>query len=124
MNRIAMMFAGALAVCWGAALAGQVTVVEVKVVPTGASTYRFDVTLEHGDTGWDHYADRWDVLGPDGTVLGSRVLYHPHVNEQPFTRSLSGVRVPTGLRQVQVRAHDSVHGDSDILYPVDLPAAP
>lgn len=124
MNRMAMIFAAALMVGWGTALAGQVTVVEVEAVPTGASTYRFDVTLAHGDTGWDHYADRWDVLAPDGTVLGSRVLYHPHVNEQPFTRSLSGVRVPAGLRQVRVRAHDSVHGDSETLYPVELPAAP
>ena len=121
---MAMMLACTLTVGWGTALAGQVTVVEVKAVAIGASTYRFDVTLKHGDTGWDHYADRWDVLGPDGTVLGSRVLYHPHVEEQPFTRSLSGVRVPAGTRQVQVRAHDSVHGDSDRLYPVALPAAP
>jgi hypothetical protein len=50
------------------------------------------------------------VLAPDGTVLGTRVLQHPHVDEQPFTRSLSGVAVPPGLVQVSIRAHDSVHG--------------
>jgi hypothetical protein len=50
------------------------------------------------------------VLGPDREVLGTRVLYHPHVAEQPFTRSLGGVEVPQGAREVVVRAHDLVHG--------------
>jgi hypothetical protein len=49
---------------------------------------RFDVTLSHPDTGWDHYADGWRVEDQDGNVLGTRVLGHPHVTEQPFTRSL------------------------------------
>jgi hypothetical protein len=68
------------------------------------------VTVKHDDEGWDHYADRWEVLGPDGEVLGTRVLYHPHVGEQPFTRSLGGVEVPEGVEKVVVRARDSVHG--------------
>ena len=74
---------------------------------------RIDVTLRHGDTGWDHYADGWYILAPDGTELGYRELLHPHVNEQPFTRSLSGVVIPEGIRAVDVRANDSVHGLSD-----------
>ena len=88
---MAMMLACTLTVGWGTALAGQVTVVEVKAVAIGASTYRFDVTLKHGDTGWDHYADRWDVLGPDGTVLGSRAyvqevfLRHRAIGVSPYT---------------------------------------
>jgi hypothetical protein len=96
----------------GVAQAGEVAVMDAKAHASGSGTFSFDVTLRHGDTGWDHYADRWDVLAPDGTVLGSRVLYHPHVDEQPFTRSLSGVSVPEGIKQVIIRAHDKVHGDS------------
>ena len=46
----------------------------------------FDVSVRHADSGWDHYANQWDVIAPDGTVLATRVLYHPHENEQPFTR--------------------------------------
>jgi hypothetical protein len=92
------------------ATAGDVEILNVEVVTTGERTYRFDVTLRHADTGWDHYADGWEILGPDGTPLGTRTLYHPHVEEQPFTRSLSEVRVPAGIDRVQVRAHDSVHG--------------
>ncbi len=72
--------------------------------------WRFDVTLRHPDTGWDHYADGWEVLTPDGQRIGIRKLHHPHVTEQPFTRSLSNVMVPDGLRQVQIRARCSVDG--------------
>jgi hypothetical protein len=90
--------------------AGKADVLEVRVEPRGADTYRFSVTVRHADEGWDHYADRWEVLAPDGTVLGVRTLHHPHVDEQPFTRSLSGVSVPAGIERVRVRARDSRHG--------------
>jgi len=93
-----------------AAFAGEADVVAVSVSGARDQGYRFDVTLRHADTGWDHYADAWEVLAPDGAVLGRRVLAHPHVNEQPFTRSLGGVRVPAGIDRVRIRAHDSVHG--------------
>lgn len=95
----------------GAAAAGEVDVVDVTVTPESGGGYRFDVTLRHADSGWDHYADRWEVLTPDGDdVLATRVLAHPHVNEQPFTRSLGGVKIPAGLSTVRVRGHDKVHG--------------
>lgn len=94
----------------GAVLAGEADVTEVKMKQTADQTYSFDVTVNHADTGWDHYADKWDVTAPDGTVLGTRILHHPHVNEQPFTRSLSGVKVPSNVTRVTIRAHDSVHG--------------
>lgn len=90
--------------------AGEADVVGVEVRAEGPGLWRFDVTVRHDDTGWDHYADKWDVLGPDGTVLGTRTLLHPHETEQPFTRSLSGVAVPDGIARVMVRAHDKVHG--------------
>ncbi|NJN45833.1 MAG: hypothetical protein HC808_04395 [Candidatus Competibacteraceae bacterium] len=94
----------------GAGYAGEADVVDVKATATGDATYRFDVTVRHADEGWDHYADRWDVVAPDGKVLGTRVLYHPHVDEQPFTRSLDAVRIPLTVNQVTIRAHDLVHG--------------
>ena len=91
------------------AYAGEADVINVKIRSAG-STYSFDVTVKHADEGWDHYADKWDVVAPDGTVLGTRTLYHPHVDEQPFTRSLSGVKIPDSIKEVTVRAHDKVHG--------------
>ena len=92
------------------AAAGEAGVLDVAVTPQGDGTWRFDVTVRHADTGWDHYADAWDVVAPDGTVLGTRTLLHPHVDEQPFTRSLTGVHIPDGIAEVTVRARDSVHG--------------
>lgn len=79
-------------------------------VRSGSDGYTFDVTVASGDTGWDKYADAWEVRLDDGTVVGTRQLTHPHVEEQPFTRSLSGVTVPGGTHQVVVAARDSVEG--------------
>ena len=90
-------------------LAGEADVVKVKTVKLGDNTFQFDVTVSHDDEGWTHYADKWDIVGPDTTVIGTRTLHHPHVNEQPFTRSLSGVTIGKGIGTVMVRAHDSVH---------------
>jgi hypothetical protein len=72
--------------------------------------WSFDVTVRSADTGWEKYADAWQVVAPDGTVLGTRQLTHPHVEEQPFTRSLGGVEIPSGVQSVTVRARDSVAG--------------
>lgn len=114
---------GVLVALWlpVAALAGEADVVDVAVIAEGGGSYRFDVTLRHDDEGWDHYADRWDVVAPDGTVLGSRTLYHPHVNEQPFTRSLGGVTIPEGVSEVTIRAHDKVHGEGGRTKTVPVP---
>ncbi|MEM9168775.1 MAG: hypothetical protein AAGC56_03900 [Pseudomonadota bacterium] len=92
------------------AVAGEADVVAIRAKETAPGVWRFAVTVRHADTGWDHYADRWEVLDPEGRVLGTRVLAHPHVDEQPFTRSLSGVVIPPTTPYVVVRAHDSVDG--------------
>lgn len=102
-------------------LAGEADVLDASIDPDGRGTYRVTVTVRHADTGWDHYADAWDVLAPDGTVLATRTLFHPHVNEQPFTRSLSGVEIPAEIAQVIIRAHDSVDGYGGAELTVDVP---
>ncbi|SEW30963.1 hypothetical protein SAMN04488515_2193 [Cognatiyoonia koreensis] len=101
------------------AFAEPVTVLDVTATPSG-DTWRFDVTVEHPDTGWDHYADGWRVEDADGNELGMRVLAHPHVNEQPFTRSLSGVVIPQDVNTVYVRARDLVDGWNADTTPVTL----
>lgn len=95
-------------------------VVEDAVATQTASGWSFSVTVRHPDTGWDHYADGWAILAPDGTELGYRKLHHPHETEQPFTRSLGGVTLPAGIQTVTIRAHDSVHGWGED-YSLDLP---
>ncbi len=93
-----------------AAIAGEADVVGVRIIKEGTGTYRFDVTVRHGDEGWTHYADSWQVRTHDGKVLGTRKLAHPHEKEQPFTRSLPGVHIPERVSMVTIRAHDLVHG--------------
>jgi hypothetical protein len=101
------------------ASAGEVTIIDAKAT-CREDTCRFDVTLEHADSGWDHYADRWRVLDPGGKLLGTRELAHPHVGEQPFTRSLGGVVIPSGVSRVIIEAHDSVHGTSENTFELEL----
>ncbi|MEM7498516.1 MAG: hypothetical protein AAF371_11055 [Pseudomonadota bacterium] len=98
-----------IATAAGTAAAGQADVIAAEASRTG-DTWRFSATVSHSDTGWEHYADAWRVVGPNGTVFGTRELAHPHVEEQPFTRSLSDVRIPEGVDAVRVEARDSVHG--------------
>lgn len=105
------------------AQANGADVVGVKVLHmkrAGPNIYRFRVTVRHDDTGWDHYADRWQVLGPDGKVLGTRILHHPHVNEQPFTR-YHDIAIPEGVREVTIRAGDKLHGFGGATMTVRLP---
>ncbi|NQW08803.1 MAG: hypothetical protein HQ481_02815 [Alphaproteobacteria bacterium] len=109
MTRIIAAALGLAVMGMAPAWAGEADVVGVEIAGANG-VYRFSVTVRHGDTGWDHYADQWDVVAPDGTVLGARVLLHPHETEQPFTRGLAGVPIPSGVAEVTVRAHDKVHG--------------
>lgn len=112
----------ALSVFWPlATLAGEADVVAVDVRLTSAGTHTFSVTVRHDDTGWKHYANWWEVVDRRGNVLGKRALLHPHVNEQPFTRSLSVVGIPKSITEVSVRAHDLVHGLGGAIKTVKLP---
>jgi len=107
---------------------GNADVIHVRAVKDNQeNTWTFSVTVQHPDQGWDDYADGWDVVTPDGVVLKAdpedpftRLLLHPHVEEQPFTRSQSGISIPSDVTEVRVRAHDLVdgYGGKEIL--VDL----
>ena len=107
--------------------AGNTDVIYVKAVEDTDGSWTFHVTVRHPDTGWEDYADGWDVLTPDGTVLKpdpdspfTRLLLHPHENEQPFTRSQSNIAIPADVTQVRVRAHDLVDGYGGREVVVDL----
>ena len=91
------------------AVANEVEIVKVMIEPS-AHRWTFHVTLKHDDKGWDHYANGWRVVDEDGNELGMRKLWHPHEDEQPFTRSLANVLVPKGKTIVYIEASDKVHG--------------
>jgi hypothetical protein len=101
------------------AFAGDVAVRQVSFEQRGDG-WTVNATLQHADTGWQHYADAWRVVDEKGKVFGTRTLYHPHVDEQPFTRSLNNLQIPKGVTLVFVEAHDSEHGWARQRVRVDL----
>ena len=109
----------------GVVQADQVKIVAVTLQQQG-STWSVDVTLRHADTGWEHYADGWRVLGSNGQQIGYRKLFHPHVDEQPFTRSLSSLAISETETRLTVEAHDNQHGWSDdkLVISLDQDAGP
>lgn len=105
MTKITMLFMlGALSL-----YANEADVLKVIVNCDASKNCRFDVTIKHNDTGWKDYANKFKIIAPDGEILGTRVLFHPHVNEQPFTRSISNVKIPKGVKSVKVKAYESLH---------------
>ena len=98
--------------------ANEAQVLDVKVSKLNG-TYSFAVKILHKDSGWKHYVNRYEILDKNGNILATRTLWHPHEHEQPFTRSLSGVRLEN-FKKVYIRANDSVDGYSE-LYEIILP---
>jgi hypothetical protein len=93
----------------------DVTFVRAERATEGSWT--FFVTVQHPDTSWEDYADGWDIVLPDGEVIKpdpdsefTRTLLHPHIDEQPFTRSQSKIKIPPDVTTIRVRAHDLVDG--------------
>jgi len=54
---------------------------------------------------------RWWIRIPvdTGNVVGERILAHPHDTEQPFTRSLTGLVIPEGVRNIRIRSRCNLH---------------
>lgn len=87
---------------------------------TADETWTISATVSSTETGWDKYADEWQVRAGE-QVLGTRILAHPHVNEQPFTRSLPNVVIPEDVTQVVIAARDSVLGYCGDEFTLELP---
>lgn len=119
-NRVTMMAGLLCSVLFsGVTFASEATVVKVRFEQRG-DTWSVHTTLRHADTGWSHYADAWRIVDEKGNLIGERTLYHPHVDEQPFTRSLGNVQIPKGTTVVFVEAHDKESGWSKQRVRVDL----
>lgn len=96
-------------------------VMDAEIERDEDGTFTVSATVASSDTGPEKYADVWEVRAEDGTVLGERQLLHPHVDEQPFTRSLSGVEISADVGRVTVAARDSVEGFCGETFEVEVP---
>lgn len=103
--------------------AGEVKILAAHLKSSANNLWSVDVTLKHGDVGWDHYADSWRVVDGEGKLIEERLLAHPHVSEQPFTRGLYSVKIPQAVTTVYIEAHDKVHGWTAQRLTVDLSKA-
>jgi hypothetical protein len=85
-------------------------VLEAELEPSGGDTWSLSVTISSPYDSPERYADGWRVLAPDGTVLGNHELPHPHPNEQPFTRTQTGLEIPQDVQKITVEARDLKNG--------------
>ena len=96
-------------------------VVAVQVRVSGVGRFDFDVTVSSPYDSAERYADAFRVSAPDGRVLGERTLWHDHADEQPFTRDLYGVEIPSTVRRVILQARDQRYGWGGKTLEVALP---
>lgn len=96
-------------------------VLNVKVQARGDQRFDFDVTVSSPYDTPQRYADAFRVTGAAGRTYGERQLLHDHAKEQPFTRDLYGVDIPTEVRSVTVQARDLKHGYGGKTVEVMLP---
>ena len=97
-------------------------VLAVELRPSGERTYDVTVTISSPYDTPARYADGWRVLDPSGSVLGTHTLLHDLANEQPFTRTQRGLRIPEGISEVTVEGRDQVHGFGGATVTVEVPA--
>lgn len=84
-------------------------------------TWTISATLSSPYDSPERYADAWRVVGPEGTVYGERILTHDHANEQPFTRSQSGIEIPDDVGEVTIEGRDQVSGYGGETFTLTLP---
>ncbi|MGI8575126.1 MAG: hypothetical protein ACR2MA_07225 [Egibacteraceae bacterium] len=96
-------------------------VVDATLEPAVDGAYDLEVTISSPYDSQERYADGWRVLDQQGDVLGTHELLHPHQNEQPFTRSQTGLGLPAGTEQIVVEGRDSVNGYGGATVTVAVP---
>ncbi|EPJ48384.1 MAG: hypothetical protein OFPII_06270 [Osedax symbiont Rs1] len=106
------------------AYASETSINDVQAKQLSDGRFDFSVTLSHTDKSWDHYANVWQIKTLDGRLLATRVLQHPHITEQPFTRSISGVDIPDGATAVIVVAGCTLDGINSAHYRFEFKADP
>ena len=68
------------------------------------NNYNFSVGITSPDKGCEQFANWWEVITEDGSLIYRRILLHSHVDEQPFIRSGGPVKISKN-QTVIVRVH-------------------
>lgn len=84
-------------------------VLDVEVVEKD-SRWTISATISSPYDSPQRYANGFRILTENGVELGVRTLWHDHANEQPFTRSLIGVAIPSGTISIIVQGRDQKNG--------------
>lgn len=98
---------------------GAVLAAELRRASDG--TWSVDVTISSAYDTAERYADGWRVLDDEGDVLGEQELTHDHADEQPFTRTQTGLEIPDSVSTVTIEVHDTENGYGGEPLEVDLP---
>lgn len=89
---------------------------------SAGDAWRLSATLSSPYDTPERYADAFRAIAEDGTVLGVRELAHDHADEQPFTRSLTGLEIPDDVARITVEGRDLVHGWGGDTVEVEVPS--
>ncbi len=95
-------------------------VIDAVATQADDGSWNFAVTLSSPYDSPERYADSWRVRSADGTVFGERFLTHDHANEQPFTRSQSGIEIPDDVASVIIEGRDQVSGWGGMVLELEL----
>ncbi|MEO5652793.1 MAG: hypothetical protein ABIN79_08300 [Marmoricola sp.] len=83
--------------------------------------WTLDVTLSSQYDSAQRYADGWRVLDANGKVLGEQTLTHDHADEQPVTRTQTGLEIPDGVDVITVEGRDTENGYGGATLEVEVP---
>lgn len=84
-------------------------------------SWTLKVTLSSAYDSPERYADGWRVMDEDGEVLGQHTLTHDHADEQPVTRTQSGLQIPDGVDEVTVQGRDTENGYGGTTLAIQVP---
>lgn len=90
--------------------ADRPTAIGARVIMVGEDRYQFEVNIAHVDDSWEHFVDRWEVVGKGGKILATDRLYYPRIGENIVWRFLKGIKVDPGTEWVVYRLHDLKDG--------------
>lgn len=112
-----------------AAVAGEADVIAVAVErdPGTEDVFNFRVTILSNDIDENYRAEAFEILAPDGRVLGRQEVTYTQgeqpftQGEQPFTREIENLKIPLGIDRVTVRVFHKPRGYDGQAVTIRLP---